>query len=124
MGLSEKRILVVDDEEPIRDFLSLMLTDEGYEVKAAQDGDHALQILGQDYQPHLILLDMRMPGMDGETFAEAYRQLPVRHAPIIMLSAATDAARFSTQIKPVDYLAKPFDLNQLADMVERYTNLV
>jgi len=114
------RVLVVEDDEGIREFVSMALADEGYDVAAAPHGAAALALVRQA-QPNLILLDMRMPVMDGWEFSRAYRQTPPPHAPIIVLTAARDAADRAEQIDADGYLAKPFDVDDLLDLVNRYT---
>lgn len=117
------KVLVVDDDTPIRDFVSATLESEGYHVVTAENGLVALQLLGGEslFQPDIILLDMRMPVVDGWQFAQAYRQLPGKKVPIIVLTAATDPSKFAAQIKADSYLPKPFDLMDLLDVVERFT---
>ncbi|MDB5079936.1 MAG: response regulator receiver protein [Chloroflexi bacterium] len=117
-------VLVVDDDAPIRDFVKATLEGEGYAVITAENGSVALQLLTgpASYQPDLILLDMRMPILDGWQFAKAYRDLPGKKVPIIVLTAATDPAKFAAQIKADNYLPKPFDLLDLLDMVEQFTH--
>ena len=115
------RILVVDDDEIIREVITLTLVDEGYEVLTAANGKEALKIVEQDAEPpDLILLDMRMPVMDGWAFAHNYRQLSAPQAPIVVLTAATDAAAFAAQVKADGYLAKPFDLDKLIQVVDQH----
>jgi CheY-like chemotaxis protein len=113
-------ILVVDDDESIRDFVLIALSDEGYEVKGASNGLKALEIVSQNHQPDLILLDVRMPVMRGKEFAEAYLKLTVKHAPIIVLTAALDAASVASAIPNVGHLAKPFDLDDLYAVVTKH----
>lgn len=111
-------ILVVDDDESIREFVSVALADEGYRVLTAADGAAALELVR--YQsPGVILLDMRMPIMDGWEFSRAYQRTPAPHAPIVVVTAARDAAARAAQIHADGYLAKPFDLEELLDIVER-----
>ena len=93
-GLSEEQeraaVLVVDDEEEIRNVLRLMLTRAGYEVREAEDGETALDRI-QDDAPDLILLDVLMPGMDGfEVCRRVRADSEAAHIPILMLSARTD----------------------------------
>ena len=114
-----KRILVVDDDESIRQFIEMALTDEGYEVRTAADGQAALDVLAT-WTPHLILLDMRMPIMDGWAFSCAQRQGPTERVPIVVVSAARDAAQSAAEIGADAVLSKPFDLGELAALVERY----
>ena len=114
-------ILVVDDE-PLRRLLCWTLTDEGYAVTAAPDGAAALALV-HAVPPGLILLDMRMPVMDGWAFARRYRARPGPHAPIICVTAAADAAAVAArgaQIGAVASLGKPFDLDELLALVRRY----
>ena len=112
-------IMVVEDEEAISEFITMFLKDEGYQVTNATDGTEALKLLQQpEFRPDLILLDMRMPEMDGLAFSQAYRKLTLPLAPIILLTAASDSSDVIGQINPSAYLAKPFDLDQLIALVE------
>ncbi len=117
------QVLVVDDDAPIRDFVRATLEGEGYEVVTAENGLVALQLLSGEtpYQPNVILLDMRMPIVDGWQFAKIYQELPGKKVPIIVLTAATDPAKFAAQINADNFLPKPFDLTDLLDMVEQIT---
>lgn len=111
-------ILVVDDDDAIRTLVSELLADEGYEVLGAPDGKQALEILDRR-SPDLILLDMRMPVMDGWAFSAAYRERTALRAPIIVITAATDARRTAREVEAAGYLGKPFDLDDLLAVVER-----
>jgi len=112
------QVLVVDDDASIRDFINIALTDEGYEVAVAENGAEALDILGRR-KPDLILLDMRMPVMDGWMFVQAYRRTTGPHAPIMVLTAARDAADRAEQVRADAYLSKPFHLDALLACVRR-----
>lgn len=113
-------VMIVDDDENISEFVSMVLEDEGYEVAKARNGQAALE-RAAELQPDLILLDMRMPVMDGWAFAEAYRQTPGPHAPIIACTAARDAAQSAAEIDAEGHIAKPFDIEELIQVVERFT---
>ena len=115
------RVLVVEDEAEIRDFVAMVLDSEGYRVTTAANGALALDEVGRE--PYdLILLDMRMPVMDGWSFARAYREgITGPHAPIVVLTAARDAAERADQIHAEGYLGKPFDLDDLLSMVAQHT---
>jgi len=115
----QRPILVVDDDEIILSTLALCLEDEGYAVVAASNGKEALQRVEREH-PRLILLDMKMPVMDGWAFAAAYRERPGPHAPIIVMTAAQDARSRAAEIAADGCLAKPFDLDRLLDLVRRY----
>ena len=112
-------ILVVDDDSAIREFVEMALRDEGYDVMVANDGLVALNIVKQS-QVHLILLDMRMPVMDGWAFLNAYQQqVPVPRAPVIAFSANNRAISETTG-DVVEFIPKPFDLNKLLDDVKKH----
>src|SRR4030081_193148 len=88
--MSAERILIVDDDESIRQIVRLCLTDEGFEVREAWNGQAALDAL-DEFQPDLILLALRMPVMDGWEFARRYESRPGRHVPIVAFLAALNA---------------------------------
>lgn len=110
------RVLVVDDEVDIRQVLVYVLADEGYEVDEASNGEAALELIERQH-PDLIILDMKMPGIDGWEFAKRYRKLYGNRAPIIVLTAAQDAARRGDDIRAESYVPKPFDLDVLVERV-------
>ena len=114
------RILIVEDDDNIRDLVDLVLSGAGYEVVSAPDGQAALQAIGQA-RPDLVLLDMRMPVMDGWEFARQYRAQPAPHAPIVVLTAARDAAERAAEIHANGYLGKPFDVDDLLTLVSHHT---
>lgn len=112
-------VLVVEDDEGIREFVETALSDEGYEVMTAPHGAAALGLLEQR-PPAIILLDMRMPVMDGWQFAQAYRAQPGPHAPIIVVTAAREATERAAQIGAEGVLPKPFHLAELLEVVEAH----
>lgn len=111
-------ILVVDDDEAICQFVRMVLTNEGYRVETASNGAAALELAAKS-PPDVILLDLWMPVMDGWTFARTYRRTPGPHAPIIALSAAGQLAKHAKDIQADAFLAKPFDVHRLLEVVER-----
>jgi CheY-like chemotaxis protein len=111
-----RRILVVDDDDTLRELVAMALSDEGYQVRSAAHGAEALEIVGQ-WPVDLILLDMRMPVMDGWEFSQAYRMTPGPHAPVVALTAGRDVAGTVAQIEADGFLAKPFDLDGLLELV-------
>lgn len=118
--MANARILVVDDDTGILEFVGMALCDEGYDVQTAADGALALE-MARENPPDLILLDMHMPTMDGWEFSEAYKELPGRHAPIVVLTAARDADGSARQIQADGSITKPFNLDELLEVVESYT---
>ena len=113
------RILVVDDYPSIRTFISMALVNEGYEVHLANDGVEALSFL-EDNQPALILLDMRMPDMDGRTFVNKYRKLTQLHSPIVVMTAAHDFEETIRNMHVAGVLQKPFSFDDLLGVVTRF----
>ena len=112
-------ILVVEDDRAIRAFVCMVLESEGHAVVAAADGAAALEAV-RDLLPAVILLDMRMPIMDGWAFAQAYRQEPPPHAPIIACTAMIDADICAAEIGAEASLGKPFDGRTLLATVSPY----
>ena len=110
------RVLVVDDDPAIRQVIAFALSDEGFEVDEAGNGWAALAAIDQQH-PDIILLDMRMPGMDGWEFVKRYREHWHAQAPIIVLTAAHDANQRGAEVNAADCLAKPFDLDTLLERV-------
>ena len=111
------RILVVDDEPSIRQMLDLGLRKEGYLVKTAANGQIALDLI-PEFSPHLIILDLMMPVMDGYDLCQAVPE--ITQAPIIMLTAkntSTDIVKGLRQ-GANDYLTKPFHFEELLARIE------
>ncbi|MCV0402390.1 MAG: response regulator [Chloroflexi bacterium] len=115
--MPDVRVLIVDDEPDIRATVSAMLEIEGYRVDEAVNGADALRVL-EDHAPDLILLDMRMPVLDGWGFARELRQRGHR-TPIVVMTAARDAARWASEIAAAEFVAKPFGMDDLIRAVER-----
>jgi DNA-binding response OmpR family regulator len=113
-------VLAVDDDEAILDIVEWALEDEGYRVARATDGGQALALL-PDLRPVLILLDMRMPGMNGWEFAQAYGALDGWRSPVVVMTAAQDAVQLAAEIGAAGCLGKPFDLDQLIATVRHHT---
>ena len=114
-----KRVLVVDDDEDIRAMLDLALSAEGYEVVTAADGAAGLDAV-RDATPDVILLDLKMPGMGGEEFADRYRQGAGPRAPVVVVAAAQDTPQRAAAIGAQAYLLKPFELDELLSLVGRF----
>jgi CheY-like chemotaxis protein len=115
----QRRILLIEDDAAVREMIALALTNEGYAVQSAADGAAALALI-EHSPPDVILLDMKMPVMDGWAFAAQYEQQLAARVPIIVLTAAQDAGRRATEIGAVDYLAKPFNLEALLNVIAEH----
>ncbi len=89
--MERARVLVVDDEPDVRATLRAVLEADGYEVLEAASGDEALRELARE-RPRLVLLDVRMPNMDGFQVAEAIRRWPGAFVPVILLTGSDDPA--------------------------------
>ena len=114
--MNDSAILVVDDDQSIRSTISEILSSEGYAVETASNGAEALLIVGQNH-PSLVLLDMRMPILNGWEFARILRERGIA-VPILVMTAAQDAKRWAKEIGAQGFLAKPFDLDDLLLAVE------
>jgi two-component system, chemotaxis family, chemotaxis protein CheY len=114
-------ILVVDDDDVIAMTVAALLSEEGYAVVTAANGEEALERVARE-RPCLILLDMKMPVMDGWSFAAAYRRLPGPHAPILMMTAARDAHSRAAEIFADGYVDKPFDIDDLLARVAAHAS--
>jgi two-component system chemotaxis response regulator CheY len=111
-----ERILVVDDDDSIRQIVRLFLEDEGFQVLTVPNGQAALDVL-ETFRPDIILLDLRMPVMDGYEFVSRYRARPAPHAAIVAFDAALNAELERDRIGAATLLEKPFDLEDLLTAV-------
>jgi len=120
MTKKKKKILIVDDEVDILQFLELVLREKGYEVVTASGGHEALTRV-QLEQPDLVLLDIMMPQMDGWEVLKLMRvDEETAGIPVAMLSARTEARDRvqGLQEGAVDYICKPFSLQELLGKIE------
>jgi len=103
------RILIVDDEQSVREVLSEYFTEQGYSVENAGGGEEALALV-QRSTPDLVLLDVRMPGIDGVETLRRIREI-APDVSVIMVTANEDVglARETLKLGALDYVAKPFD---------------
>jgi CheY-like chemotaxis protein len=111
------RVLLVDDDLVIRRLVRDVLEDAGYEVDEAEDAMKALVMIEQR-QPDLAIMDLFMPGMDGQEAATSWRNHPkASKVPIILMSSAPGADKRAVQMKARGFLAKPFDISDLVRVV-------
>ena len=106
-----KKVMIVDDEEDIRISVGQILEVSGYEVIKAEDGDDCLKKLESEI-PDLVVMDIKLPGMDGLEALKAMRQIDAR-VPVIMMTAfgTVNTAITAMKFGAYEYLLKPFDIN-------------
>jgi two-component system chemotaxis response regulator CheY len=113
----QPNILVIDDDPAILATVADILRDEGYTVQTAANGAEGLAAVERS-PPMCVLLDMRMPVLDGWGFARALRDRGL-NLPIVVMTAAQDVRRWAQEIGASHYLAKPFELLDLIAVVEQ-----
>ncbi len=112
-------ILIVEDDVDLAGVVQLALLAAGYDARTAHDGRAALAVVAQR-MPALILLDMLMPVMDGWQFARELRARYQRRAPIVVVTAAEDAAERAGEIDAAGCLGKPYRMTALLALVDRF----
>ena len=114
-----RSILLVEDDADVRMALRDFLEEEGFVVHTGRDGQHALQVLEKIDVPDLILLDYKMPVMDGRQFLSLLRRNPrLQVSPVVILSAATREWS-GAHLEVEEVLSKPLDLEVLLGAVNR-----
>lgn len=116
--MATKNIMVIEDDQGIREILKLALTFNGYETTCAENGKEALELLKTSTKPELILLDQIMPVMDGHNFIRELRSKEkFQNTPVVVMSAS----------KPLDFegyvqgfINKPIELSELFKVAEHY----
>lgn len=118
-GPPRLRVLVVDDEEGFRDGVADLLEMEGYQVLVARNAVEAVPLL-PGFRPDVILLDLRMPLLDGEGFLRGMSGLPASaKVPVVLISAKEDLAAIAARTGAAAYLCKPFEAPQLLAVLQR-----
>ncbi len=114
------KVLVVDDDPIIREMMSDILESEGYAVTTARNGFEALELLHGD-EPYLVFLDVMMPNVDGREVCERLDADPhTRRRHAIILMSALDRLSEVTSCKVEGIIPKPFVVEDVLDVVERY----
>jgi DNA-binding response OmpR family regulator len=122
METGSKKIVVVDDDPDILDALQMTLEDEGYDVTTTEKGEYAENLRKTNGNlPDLIILDVLLSGRDGRTICQKLKsQQETRHIPVIMISAHPNAKQSVKDVGADDFLAKPFDVDELLALVAKY----
>lgn len=117
--MKKKRVLVVDDEESVRQFLDDVLTDANYQVETAVNGEECLEKL-LSLKPDVLITDIRMPVKDGFLLLEQIKASGL-NTPVILMTAfgTTEAAIKAMKLGAFDYIVKPFDLDEFLSLLQR-----
>jgi CheY-like chemotaxis protein len=112
-------VLIVDDDAEILEVLRTLLELEGYRVRTVTNGLSGLALVRAEV-PDLILLDMRMPAMDGWEFYRRLREIPeAAEVPVVVMTADHQSGRRAQELTGFEHLQKPFDMVELYDLVGR-----
>jgi CheY-like chemotaxis protein len=115
-------VLLIDDDDDLREVLVDLLSSSGIGVTAFADAREALTALHAGLDPSVILLDLMMPGMSGWEFREAQqRDTALARIPVVVVTAAPTLADGDHEMKGVESLRKPFTLDMLIDTVKKYS---
>ena len=114
------RILICDNEDPLRALVRASLERDDYELAEARDGDEGVE-LAKSFRPHVIVLDMMMPGKTGlEVLAELRAEAELAETPVVMLTARTQVGdrEAAAEVGADRYLAKPFSPLELISVID------
>jgi DNA-binding response OmpR family regulator len=113
------RILLVEDDDELREALRAVLGVQGFDVACARDGVEALRLLWQGFRPCVILLDLMLPRLDGYTFGDYLRANAAwAGIPVIVVSALDERSRH--ELAPTAWFTKPLDIDALTSAVAHY----
>jgi two-component system, chemotaxis family, chemotaxis protein CheY len=109
-------VLVIDDDWRIRELVQLALEESGFSVKTAPDGEKAIALIRAE-RPAALVLDLTLPRADGFAVAEAVRAVHGDEVPIVVVTGDHSAREKAHAIGAVGHLGKPFDLDELTELV-------
>lgn len=116
-----ENILVIEDTPELSEVIDIILSNEGYKVVVASDGNFALDILKSDSSFSLILLDLGLPDMNVSTFLENFNKINMNtEIPIVFISAAVDLLAMSLPKGVVGVISKPFQMDHFINLVQTY----
>jgi CheY-like chemotaxis protein len=120
-----QNILIVDDSNDMRDLLTVLLESKGYSVESRTNGAEALTLLNSGLPlPTLILLDLRMPVMDGIAFLESQKKSGLlKDIPVILMTAEDDLTVVNRRFGVQEILPKPLNVSSVLDAIERRMHL-
>ncbi len=115
-----KKIIICDDDESILEVVKIVLEEQGHEVTAVADPETIYSHIGSQC-PDLILLDLWMPVLSGDTITrELKRRKRTKDIPVIIVSASRGTKEIAEKAGADDYLSKPFDIEELEHLVDKY----
>ncbi len=112
-------VLIIDDDRDLLELMAFVLMADGLVVRTATDGQEALDVIDQQ-MPNLILLDMKMPVMNGWEFAAEFHRRYDGRTPIVVVTAAEDVEKRAAEVGASGWISKPFDVNELVKTVRRH----
>ena len=119
-SVTPKKIFVIEDDQDILYAVKIFLESEGYIVYTAENGFEAMEALKKSGVPHLILLDMKMPIMNGWEFAIEFLDKHDHLSPIVVMTAAADAEQRAKDISAIGWIEKPFKLDALLKKIKMH----
>lgn len=116
--MSQANILLVDDEVPFVETMTKRLNKRGFDIQSAHTGQEALDQLSRHHRIEVVILDVKMPGMDGiQTLEEIKRRFPITEVIMLTGHATVESAIEGMKLGAFDYLMKPCDMEQLVSKV-------
>jgi DNA-binding response OmpR family regulator len=114
-----KKIIIVEDEDNVRETLDLLLTNAGFTVKSSATGKDVFNLI-DEFNPDVILLDVMLDDIDGREICRTIKADPqTHHIPVLMLSAVPDVYNAIAEVGANDVVSKPFDEQTLINRIER-----
>lgn len=116
--MSQKTVLIVEDDADIREGLTTLFTGEGFSVQTAANGEEALRLLAEPPHPAVIVMDLFMPGMDGWHFHHLVKKNPeIAGIPIVAVTASSPNVQLP---RGIELVRKPLDLGRLLAVVNKH----
>ncbi len=116
-----KKVLICDDDEGIVDVAGIVLSEAGYDVIKVIASEEIFTVIS-NIQPDIILLDLWMPNLSGEKIAKQLKnQEKTKHIPVIIMSASRKTEQTAKTAGADDFICKPFDIEELEEIVRKYT---
>ena len=118
--MNKKKVLVADDDPSIVDVMEILLVDNGYEVLITQNPDKIDVLVKQ--MPDIIFLDIWMSGVSGNDVCQRIKSNDLsKHIPVIMFSANRDTKEIALQCGANGFIAKPFEITEILNVIEKFT---